>query len=161
MVANVSLSRKPILFCKRLVSMTRIWDKLARASRSSTNPIGMRSGCSRVDVVSGTIRQPSGPKPRSMTHGRTSHSPLPSCSVPMLIQVGTTKFRGRYRGAAPQHWSFSSAHSTHQSLSAYARELYHDMLCRKAVILRSVSELDFKLLDSVECGQKLVIVIGP
>jgi len=82
---NTSFSRKPIRLCNRLVSTTRIWERLAFASSPSIFPIGIRRACLRGDVVRGTTKHASGPKPLKITHGLTYHSPFPSCSVPMFM----------------------------------------------------------------------------
>jgi hypothetical protein len=81
---KTSFSRNPTFSSKRRVSMTRICERLARASNPSTKPMGTRNGCSRSDVVSGITKQASGPNPLIITHGRTYHSPFPSCSVPIF-----------------------------------------------------------------------------
>ena len=82
--ANTSFPKNPIFCYKRRVSITRICERLARAARPFINPTGILSLCSRGEVVSGMIIQALGPKPRTITPGRTYQSPLPSCSVPTL-----------------------------------------------------------------------------
>ena len=82
--ANISFSKNPIFCSRRRVSITRICERLARATRPFTNPTDILSLCSRGEVVSGMIIQALGPKPRTITPGRTYQSPFPSCSVPTL-----------------------------------------------------------------------------
>ena len=69
---------------KRRVSTTRICERLARASCPSTKPTRTRNECLRTDVVRGITKHASGPNPLMMTHGRSYHSPFPSCSVPIF-----------------------------------------------------------------------------
>lgn len=95
---KADLLKNPIFLVNRRVSITRICERLARASRPSTNPIDTLSLCSRLDVVSGTAKQAPGPNSRKMTQGRVYHSSLPSCSVPMFSpsrhhQISRTVYR--------------------------------------------------------------------
>lgn len=66
----------------------------------------------------------------------------------------------------PMRWRRALSCSTHSSAeSCQNRNAHQQMSCSqrkivRIIVLRSVFELDFKLLDSIERGQKLGIVIG-
>ena len=130
---NTSVSRKPTFSSKRRVSITRICERLARASCPSTRPTRTRNGCLCAEVVSGITRQASGPNPRRITHGRTYHSPFPSCSVPIFIprrhhHISRTVYRcGRIISCVCFFTSF------HRSKSFFIRfvGLYHEFPLHK------------------------------
>ena len=108
--ANISFSKNPIFCSRRRVSITRICERLARAALPFTNPTDILSLCSRGEVVSGMIIQALGPKPRTMTPGRTYQSPFPSCSVPTLTpnrhhQISRTVYK---RGCSAWVFFFTS-----------------------------------------------------
>ena len=111
---KIFFSRNPIFFSNRRVSTIRSWERLARAARPSTIPTETRSGCIRMEVVSGTTKHASGPNPLKITHGRTNHSPLPFCSVPIFTpnrhhQISRTVYR---RGSSASVRFLTSFHAS-------------------------------------------------
>ena len=128
--AYSSLPRKQILRVRRRVSITRICERLARASNPSTNPTGTRNACSRDDVVSGTTKHASGPNPLRMTDGRTYHSPFPSCSVPTFTpsahhQISRTVYNRGCSACVRFLTSFHWSKSFFMALLSLCRQALH------------------------------------